>query len=146
MLLFGDTTIIEAHQVFKGGFPWQQKRTCPYHRMKYFVRFYYLHLSQEATESRSDDTALPSGLCSHSLSLESSNTSWSYQTAPADALNTSSVPYLQDEYSETLLATQPNTSMTLLTLKGVLKQKVCRYGLNIKAQIDNIIGGFIQRQ
>ena len=62
MLLSGVIMTAEMHPAFEGGFPEPQNKNCPYHRTKYFDRFYYPHLSQEATESSSNDTALLSEL------------------------------------------------------------------------------------
>jgi hypothetical protein len=78
-----------------------------------------------------------------SLSLHSNSTDQSYQTAPDNILNGQ---HLQDEFLDTPPETPPNFTMTPSTLKGVLKQKVRKFGLSIKARITGAIGDFTRKQ
>jgi hypothetical protein len=109
-----------------------------------FARGYREHQRRYSTPVRTQPPAVPAQrpIRSHSLSLHSSSTDLSYQTAPT---NISSSRQPQDEFSNTPSETQPNTLTTPLTLRGVLKWKVRKCGSSIKARIDNAIGGFIWR-
>jgi hypothetical protein len=79
----------------------------------------------------------------HSLSLHSNSTDQSYQTAPD---NISNVQHLQDESLDTPPKTPLNFTTTASTLKGVLKQKVHKFGLSIKARIAGAIGDFTRKR
>jgi hypothetical protein len=109
-----------------------------------FARGYREHQRRYSAPIRTQPPAVPAQrpIRSRSLSLHSSSTDLSYQTAPT---NISSSRQPQDEFSNTPSETQPNTLTTPLTLRGVLKRKVSKCGSSIKARIDNAIGGFIWR-
>jgi hypothetical protein len=109
-----------------------------------FARGYREHQRRYSAPVRTQPPAVPAQrpIRSRSLSLHSSSTDLSYQTAPT---NISSSQQPQDEFSNTPSETQPNTLTTPLTLRGVLKWKVRKCRSSIKAWIDNAIGGFIWR-
>jgi hypothetical protein len=67
----------------------------------------------------------------------------SYQTVPDNILN---IQHLQDESLDTPPETPLNFTMTPSTLKGVLKQKVRKFGLSIKARIAGAIGDFTRKR